>query len=114
MVYDVNMKKNKISTLGYFVKRMKDNGYVVWKIFDKYNIGDQRKWTVLINPGFHSLYITCMVNMEEVDDTPAFIFDDGNIYMRKNLIIKTNTIEAIVSHLHENGVDASSDKYKKT
>ena len=108
------MKKNKISTLGYFTKRLKDSGYVVWKMFDQYNIGDNRKWTVLINPGFHSLYITCLVNMEEVDDTPAFQFDDGNTYIRKNLIIKTNTIEAIVSHLHEHGVTTDSVIFKKS
>ncbi len=107
------MKKNKISTLGYFTKRLKDSGYVVWKIFDQYNIGDNRKWTVLVNPGFHSLYITCLVNMEEIDDTPAFQFDDGNAYVRQNLIIKTNTMEAIVSHLHENGVTTDSVKFKK-
>lgn len=105
--------KNKISTLSYFTKRLKDNGYVVWKIFDKYMIGDQRKWTVLINPGFHSLYITCMVNMEEINDTPTFMFDDGNIYMRKDLLLKTHSIESVIQRLHESGVTSDSESFKK-
>ena len=105
--------KNKISTLGYFTKRLKDNGYIVWKMFDQYNVGDQRKWTVLINPGFHSLYITCFVNMETVDDTPEFQFDDGNTYMRKDTRIKTNTIQSVITHMLESGVTANSDEFKK-
>ena len=105
--------KNKISTLGYFVKRLKDNGFVVWKIFNKYNIGDPRKWTVLINPSFQSVYITCMINLEGLDDTPAFMFDDGNVYIKKNTLIKTTSMESIITHLVENNVTQDVEQFKK-
>jgi len=105
--------KNKISTQGYFVKRLKDNGYIVWRIFDKYNIGDHRKWTLLINPGFQSVYITCIVNMESIDDTPIFSFDDGGLYIRKDLQLKTSRIEDIINHLIKYGVTPDAEEFRK-
>lgn len=105
--------KNKISTQGYFIKRLKDNGYVVWRIFDKYNIGDHRKWTILINPGFQSVYITCIVNMESIDDTPVFSFDDGGVYIRKELQVKTSRMEDIITHLLKNGVTTDAEDFRK-
>lgn len=105
--------KNKISTQGYFIKRLKDNGYVVWRIFDKYNIGDHRKWTILVNPGFQSVYITCIVNMEAIDDTPVFSFDDGGVYIRKDLQLKTSRIEDIINHLLKNGVTSDAEDFRK-
>jgi len=105
--------KNKISTQGYFNKRLKDNGYIIWRIFDKYSIGDHRKWTILLNPGYHSVYITCIVNMESVNDTPVFMFDDGGVYIRRDLKIKTDRIEDILTHLIESGITADADDYRK-
>ena len=43
-------KKNKLKTAGYFIKRLKDNGFVTLRIFDKYSEADPRKWTVLVDP----------------------------------------------------------------
>ena len=106
------MKHNKLSTQGYFIKRLKDNGYVVWRIFDKYNVGDNRKWTILVNPGFQSVYITCLVNMECIDDTPVFCFNDGG-YIRSDIQIKTNSFEKILTHMIESKITPESDKYKK-
>jgi len=37
---------NKITTQSYFIKRLKDSGYVVYKIFDQYGEADPRSWTV--------------------------------------------------------------------
>ena len=31
------MPKNKITTQGYFLKRLKDSGYYVIRLFDRYN-----------------------------------------------------------------------------
>ena len=42
---------NKITTQSYFIKRLKDSGYVVYKIFDEYSEADPRNWTVMIDPG---------------------------------------------------------------
>ena len=107
------MKHNKASTQGYFIKRLKDNGYIVWRLFDKYSIGDPRKWTILVNPSYHSVYITCFVNMESVNDIPEFSFDDGGAYIRGDVRIKTNSIESVLTHLLENGIEPKSTIYSK-
>lgn len=108
------MKHNKISTQGYFIKRLKDNGYIVWRMFDKYSIGDTRKWTILVNPGFHSVYITCHVNMEMINDTPAFSFEDGGVYISNNLKIQTNSFETVMNHMMKHGIEPTSTDYKKS
>ena len=54
-----NNQKNKLKTAGYFIKRLKDAGYVTLRMFDKYGENDSRKWTVLVDPSGSSVYITC-------------------------------------------------------
>ena len=39
----MNINKNKITTLSYFVKRLKDSGFNVWKICNNYAHSDPRK-----------------------------------------------------------------------
>ena len=77
--------KNKIQTLSYFKKRLKDNGYVVWDIMNKYSMQDPRKWTVMINPSIESVFITCVVNREELGSLPEFEINDGGMRFQKNL-----------------------------
>lgn len=104
--------KNKISTLSYFIKRLKDNNFVVWKIFDKYNIGDPRKWTVLINPGFHSVYITCYIDNQSLKNEPVFYFDDGGAWgIKPNEKLQTKSIEIVINRLIECGVSQDSTFY---
>lgn len=98
------MKKNKISTPSYFIKRLKDNGYYVWRMFDKYGPHDPRRWTVLIDPGGFSVWITCYTNKLERDDT-LFEIHDGGIRIPKNLHIKTQSIEPVISYLIKFGVE---------
>jgi len=101
--------KNKISTLGYFVKRMKDSGYIVWKMFNKYSMEDPRKWTILVNPGDESVLITCKVNVAEQSSTPHFDIYDGRQLMFKNFALITDSMEVIISHLIKTGVTPDSD-----
>jgi hypothetical protein len=106
--------KNKIKNCSYFTKRLRDNNFVVWKIFDKYNVGDNRKWTLLINPGMESVYITCFINEEYLDYQPSFSFvDDGNRFPPNNMKIKTNSMEVIMTHLIEHSISPDSNLYKK-
>ena len=42
---------NKITTQSYFIKRLKDSGYLVYRLFDEYSESDPRNWTVMIDPG---------------------------------------------------------------
>lgn len=107
--------KNKISTLGYFMKRLRDSKYVVWKIFNDYNIGDPRKWTVLVNPGHHSVYITCHVNQESLVDKPVFSFDDGKAWgVSDNIRLQTVSMEVVIRKLMEYDIIPESDLYLKS
>ena len=96
--------KNKIKTPGYFIKRLKDNGFVVLKMFNAYSQADPRRWTVLVDPGFHSVYITCFTNKDEKDQV-LFEFDDGGNNFKKGFYIKTDSIESIVNNLIEKGIN---------
>ena len=98
-----NQKKNKLRTPGYFIKRLKDNDFVTLRIFDKYSESDPRKWTVLVDPGGASVYVTCFEN------TPfkgAYLinFNDGNQKINNNFSLKTDSIEVVVSKLLKSGV----------
>ena len=59
---------NKLKTAGYFIKRLKDNGFVVLKMFNAYSEADPRRWTVLVDPGVSSVYISCLQNKEDFNE----------------------------------------------
>lgn len=106
--------KNKITTLGYFIKRLKDNGYIVWKIMDRYDHDtDYRKWTVLINPSQESVMVTCLLNRGGLNELPCFDFYDGGRLFQKNYSVKTESMEVIMTHLIDHQVCGDSVKFKK-
>tara|TARA_R100000322_G_scaffold116630_1_gene74960 strand:+ start:55 stop:393 length:339 start_codon:yes stop_codon:yes gene_type:complete len=96
-------KKNKLKTAGYFIKRLKDNDFVTLRIFDKYSESDPRKWTVLVDPGGASVYITCFENTPFKGEY-LFSFNDGNQLFNNNFSLKTDSIEVVVSKLLRSGV----------
>ena len=96
-------KKNKLKTAGYFIKRLKDNGFVTLRIFDKYNDADPRKWTVLVDPTGASVFITCFENTPFKGEY-LFNFDDGNQNFRSNFSLRTDSIEVVVQRLISNNV----------
>lgn len=104
--------KNKISTLGYFTKRLKDNGFVVWKIFNKYGSHDPRIWTVLLNPGEESVYVTCYVNTDEINGMPTFEIIDSQAVFRNYAKIQTRSMEIIIQQLLKRGVQQNSETYR--
>lgn len=90
--------KNRITTLGYFKKRLRDNGFIVINIFNNYSTNDKRKWTIMVNPGNESLYITC--EQEKDFDTPVFEFNDGGSKIKQlNLKLSTMSMEVIIEKL---------------
>ena len=101
-------KKNKLKTAGYFIKRLKDNDFVTFKIFDKYSETDPRKWTVLVDPGGASVYITCFENTPFRGEY-LFSFNDGNQNFNNNFSLKTDSIEVVVSRLLKNNVTQKED-----
>lgn len=109
-----NKTKNSIKTPSYFIKRLKDSGFIVWKLFDGYGIQDPRCWTLLIDPKGSSVFITCYLNKEFKGDV-MFELNDGGQKFPKNFSIKTESLEVIITHLLNAGVrnNASNSPYRK-
>ena len=106
--------KNSLKTPSYFIKRLKDSGFIVWKIFSEYGEHDPRCWTILVDPSGASVFITCYENKDFFGDV-MFEINDGGKKFVKNFSIKTESLEVIVTHLLSAGVnnDASTSQYSK-
>lgn len=104
--------RNKISTAGYFIKRLKDNGFITHRIFSSYANSDPRRWTILIEPGKHSVYVTCYENKEALKEI-LFEINDGGRSFPKNYSIKTSSIEVIITTLLSRGISPSIIKERK-
>ena len=93
-----DMPKNSVTTQGYFVKRLRDNGFLTSRVYDRYSESDKRKWTVVINPGTDSVFITCIDN----GDWPhkgMYHIDDGGAHFPPNLYINTFSVDVSYKHL---------------
>jgi hypothetical protein len=95
--------KNKITTGSYFLKRLRDSGFVAIRLFKDYGLHDPRKWTAMIDPGGSSLIITCYENKEFNGDI-IFEFNDGGNKFSKNYNMKTRSMEVIITKLIEKGI----------
>ena len=89
---------NKIKTAGYFIKRLKDSGFVVFKMFNAYHETDPRRWTILVDPGVASILVTCYQNKNEAGEI-LFEIDDGGNKIPKGFYMKTESVESIVAFL---------------
>lgn len=96
--------KNNIYTPSYFMKRMKDSGFGIWKIFDKYGPHDSRYWTMLIDPGGFSVWVTCHLNRDELKDV-CFELNDGGVRIPRNFIIKTASMQTLINNLLQFGIE---------
>jgi len=99
--------RNSIKTPSYFVKRLRDSGFIVWKIFGDYGEHDPRCWTLLVDPSGSSVFITCYENKDFFGDIMFEINDGGNKFL-KNFSIKTESLEVIITHLLNAGVNNSA------
>jgi hypothetical protein len=97
------ISRNKIRTPSYFVKRLKDNGFIVWKMFQQYNKADSRLWTIMVDPCNSSTYITCYHNKDFNGDIMFEINDGGNRFVR-NFSLRTDSLESVILLLLENDV----------
>lgn len=102
------MTKNKLRTPSYFIKRLRDNKFIVVKIFSIYAKSDSRRWTVIVNPSEASVFITCYFNKEEYGDV-LFEINDGGNRIPRNFSIKTDSIETIIEYLIRHGVTNGQD-----
>ena len=95
--------KNKVTTQGYFIKRLRDSNFIVIKLFNEYPLIDPRRWTIMVDPGGHSLIITCYENKDFKGDI-CFEFNDGGNRFPKNYNLKTSSMEIITTTLIERGI----------
>ena len=104
--------KNSLTTPSYFCKRLKDNGFIVIKLFNSFGVHDPRRWTIMIDPGGASVLITCYRN-KIFDGETIFEMYDGGQRFPKNYNLKTESIEVVISYLIRHGVpnDSKSSLY---
>jgi hypothetical protein len=107
--------KNKLAKQAYFIKRLRDSGYHVDKVFDKYSLSDPRAWTIIINPGIASLFCTCYSNHGEtkgvdLKSTCYFEFFDGGQFIPSRIKLDTSSFEVIVTRLLEFGITPINSK----
>ena len=101
-------RKNNLYTSSYFIKRLKDSGFIVVKIWYGFADSDPRKWTILVDPGDASIFVTCFQNKEDKGDI-MFEMNDGGRRYPKNFSIKTDSMEVIISSLVEKGVSTNAE-----
>jgi hypothetical protein len=101
-------QKNKITTGSYFIKRLRDSGFVTIRLFKDYAMLDPRRWSIMVDPGGASLIITCYESKEFRGDI-VFEFNDGNNKFIKNFNLKTKSMEVIITTLIEKGIPQKSE-----
>ena len=101
---------NKLTTLGYFLKRLRDSGYYAHKLFTEYNEADCREWTIIIDPGYSSVFCTCYVQDPAFGETFFELYDGGQ-YIPGRLKIQTDSFEVFVYHLVELGFNNKANTY---
>lgn len=99
---------NKITTNGYFLRRLRDSGFVAVRSFSKYGQHDPRKWSIIVDPSVSSVLITCYQN-KEYNGEVFFTFDDGGVKFPYNWKLLTRSMEVIITTLIERGVSQKSD-----
>ena len=110
---------NKITTLGYFKKRLRDSGYAVEDLFRNYSYSDPRAWTVIIDPGMASIICTCYVNANSEDMRTSNIGDsffelgDGGQFVPDRFILKTSSIEVLFEYLSKFNITNKSSQYSE-
>ena len=101
---------NKLSTLGYVLKRLRDSGYYTHKVFTNYNEADPRAWTIMIDPGNTSVMCTCFVNQPFYGDS-YFELTDGDQNIPGRLKIQTSSFEVLIEHLVKYNINNKAPGY---
>lgn len=105
------MQKNKLYTLGYFKKRLNENGFYCTEIFKKnfsknkfetssekfYSDTDKRYWTVVIDKN-HKIFCTCIKTGEKCE----FVFSDCKQKIKNiEYVLETDSINVIIDYLNK-------------
>jgi hypothetical protein len=103
---------NKITTCSYFIKRLRDSGYIVDKLFNDYSQIDPRSWTVVVDPKVSSILVTCYNNHNELGEEYFELYDGGQ-YVPSHFKLKTSSIEVIIEYLVKFGIHNKSSLYNE-
>ena len=106
------MAKNKLTTVGYFIKRLRDCGYITDKVFTDYAESDARSWTVVVDPRLSSVFITCFNNHNYLGEE-YFEIHDGGQFIPDRFKLKTSSIETVIEYLTKFGINNKSSLYGK-
>jgi len=100
--------KNKITTCGYFLKRLRDSDFIAIRLFGEYGKHDPRSWTICVDPTGHSLMITCYENKDYNGDI-MFEFNDGGNKFPKNYNLLTDSMEIVITTMIERGIQQKTE-----
>lgn len=93
---------NKLTTQGYFIRRLRDSGYIVNRLYDKYGEADPRQWTIIIDPAVASVFCTCYTQFHpETGEESFWELYDGGQFIPTRVRLKTESIEVILQYLHK-------------
>lgn len=106
------MSRNKLTTVSYFIKRLRDSGYVTDKLYTDYSNSDARSWTVVIDPKVSSVFITCYNNHNYFGEE-YFEIHDGGQFVPENFKLKTSSIETVIEYLVKFNINNKSSTYNK-
>lgn len=104
------MSKNRVTTCSYFIKRLRDSGYVVDKLFNDYADSDPRSWTSIVDPTVASILVTCYNNHNDLGEE-YFEMHDGGQFIPERFKIKTSSIEVIVEYLVKFNINNKASTY---
>jgi len=101
---------NKITTLGYILKRLRDSGYYAHKLYTDFSEVDPRSWMLVIDPTYSSIICTCYVNDPYLGESYLELYDGGQ-FIPGRLKLKTSSYEILVETLVKFGINNKTDKY---
>jgi len=101
---------NKLTTMGYFIKRLRDSGYIVDKLYTNYSLTDPRSWSVVIDPHCASVFCTCYQNDPNLNCSYFEIYDGGQ-FIPGRFKIETSSIESFVGYLVKFGINNKIKNY---
>jgi hypothetical protein len=108
---------SKLNNQSYFIKRLRDSGYVVNRLDVEYSYLDPRAWTIIIDPGNASVFCTCYINASKENikesNTGETYFElyDGGQFLPQNYKLKTSSIEVLMTFLNDHNIINKSNSY---
>lgn len=95
------------------MKRLRDSGYFVDRLFTGYSMVDSRTWSVIIDPGCASLFVTCYQNDPELGSSYFEMYDGGK-FIPGRIKLETSSIETFISYLVKFGINNKSKRYSNS